>query len=200
MCIIIKSNAITDNIKEMVKNAWDSNPHGAGIAVKHSDNTLVYVKGLMKLETLQQTLNTINNPKITEVVIHLRFTTHGATNQENCHPYIVKGDENALVGEAEELFFHNGIIGRVNMINRMRSDTYNAMIHAKNIGIDLAKALRFYKQTNDMAWDKFVVMYNNKETELIGDFVQVDDNTIASNKTYIKHTYKSYQEMFLNDI
>jgi hypothetical protein len=52
-----------------------------------------------------------------ELAIHFRWTTHGHTNMENCHPYdVIKG----YVG-----MMHNGVLHTGNAADKAKSDTWH---------------------------------------------------------------------------
>lgn len=95
MCVILLGK--TKDIKRLkLKDAWASNPHGAGIVIPAPKPRVI--KGIMTLDNFIRALDLI--PDDREITCHLRQTTHGATSPENTHPFPVKG----------MWLMHNGIL------------------------------------------------------------------------------------------
>jgi predicted glutamine amidotransferase len=113
MCIIIyKPENMTLN-ENTLQNSWNNNPNGAGFMYAEN-NKLHIVKGLMTYEEFK----TAYDPhKEKQCVIHFRIATHGLTNKENTHPFLI----NKNLG-----LVHNGIIHKLSCnINTDMSDTWH---------------------------------------------------------------------------
>jgi hypothetical protein len=88
----------TNNIDESVlRAAWNSNPHGAGIAYREGD-TIRLSKGFFKLRSFLRAYRQVAH---LDCLIHFRFATHGSLSADNCHPFPV-GRDSAMI--------HNGIL------------------------------------------------------------------------------------------
>lgn len=100
MCQAIVKPAGISIDKQALRNAWDDNPHGAGMAIRRSDGSVVIAKGYMKFKKFYRAYRQVEQH---DLLIHFRFATHGATNQANCHPFSI-GDQAAMI--------HNGILNK----------------------------------------------------------------------------------------
>lgn len=100
MCIAIlktKDGNITD---EQLKNCFDSNPDGAGIA--YSKNGKLYmIKGIFKSDEFINAYHNAVNEADGAMLIHCRISTSGNVDKLNCHPHVVN-DECVMI--------HNGIL------------------------------------------------------------------------------------------
>jgi hypothetical protein len=113
MCIAMYKKEGMVLTEDTLQNCWDNNPHGAGFMF--AENGKLYVhKGFMTFDEFKVAYEP---HKHKQCVLHFRIRTHGESNPENTHPFVV--DENlALV--------HNGIISNVVCdINKSMSDTWH---------------------------------------------------------------------------
>lgn len=113
MCLIIHREKDTIVNREALDNACQSNPDGFALSYLDAFGDLTVVKGLNSYSSvpLVEELEKTN----TEFVLHLRFTTHGETNLQNCHGYAVH----------DFVLFHNGIFHLRTDSNPSRSDTWH---------------------------------------------------------------------------
>ena len=105
MCVIIVRNPGIEIDPEKISSACEVNAHGFGVSIVDRG----------KLETIKYFNDKGNDPReltrIFEqaknqlVFAHLRFSTKGAKNQDNCHPIRIFQD-----GDHEAYFMHNGTI------------------------------------------------------------------------------------------
>jgi hypothetical protein len=121
MCLIItgKSNKIRatlNNTKGLLDDIYTSNPDGIGIMYATS-------KGLKVIKTLPKSIaeasafiNRLPDDD-RELAIHFRWTTHGNTDMENCHPYDVVTGYVAMM--------HNGVLHTGNKADTTKSDTWH---------------------------------------------------------------------------
>ena len=121
MCLIItgKSAKIRStllNTHGMLSDIYTSNPDGIGIMYSTTKG-LKIIKVLPKsVADATQFISKLPNDD-RELAIHFRWTTHGHTNMENCHPYdVVKG----YVG-----MMHNGVLHTGNAADKAKSDTWH---------------------------------------------------------------------------
>jgi len=101
MCIIVAKPAGAAIDIETLRNCWDENPHGAGIAYA-MNGKLVIEKGFMKWEVFKEFI--IDTEQWTDIpmLIHFRVATVGNKDQDNTHPFEV------IPGKLA--FAHNGTI------------------------------------------------------------------------------------------
>ena len=108
MCVILIGNKLRPK-KEVIKKCWDKNNDGAGVMWNDGESTH-YIKGLMKLESLNILLE--NNPRITkgQFAIHFRMASSGGKCEELTHPFVINKEySNGAVYEGNEpLLMHNG--------------------------------------------------------------------------------------------
>lgn len=100
MCIAIvktKDAVITD---EELKNCFENNPDGAGLAYS-KDNTLYYIKGIFDEKVFIQAVREAENECDGAMLIHCRIGTSGLKDKENCHPHVVNN---------QTVMIHNGIL------------------------------------------------------------------------------------------
>jgi hypothetical protein len=108
MCVIMIANK-TRPTEEMVKRAWDTNSHGAGIAWregKGANTEVVWEKGIMELERIQELVAKVPRP----FVVHFRIASVGGTKASLTHPFVVSLEAPLpLKGRTKgQLLFHNG--------------------------------------------------------------------------------------------
>lgn len=113
MCIAIwKPKELKINEDTLV-NCWNANPNGAGFMYAE-DNKLHIIKGLMTYEAFHEAYEP---HKAKACVLHFRIATHGLTNEENTHPFLVSKTLGMV---------HNGIINKVPCnINKDMSDSWH---------------------------------------------------------------------------
>lgn len=109
MCIICAKEEGILLLDSVVQNMWDNNDDGAGFMYVE-DGKLNVIKGLM---TFDDFLKAYEPHKLKSLVMHFRIRTHGHTNAEMTHPFVV--DENLA-------FAHNGIISGLG--DSTHSDTW----------------------------------------------------------------------------
>jgi predicted glutamine amidotransferase len=121
MCLIITGNAAKVrstllNTHALLADIFDSNPDGIGIMYGTA-------KGLKVVKSLPRNLGEATNmiqrmpTDDRDVAIHFRWTTHGHTNLDNCHPYDVVPGYIAMM--------HNGVLHTGNDADKARSDTFH---------------------------------------------------------------------------
>lgn len=101
MCLIIHSPKGTTIGMGLIEAAYSHNHDGWGV-LAHLNNKL-YVKKGFKLKKLKREVRKLNEED-TEVLVHLRYATHGHVNIENCHPF--------PIGKRSYVM-HNGILDHV---------------------------------------------------------------------------------------
>lgn len=97
MCVIIIREAGKKIDSDILRDCAKANPDGVGFAWP-SHGKVKIAKGLWKL---RQIVEFEKQTRHKQTLIHFRWTTHGGTSRENCHPFAVGG------GGA---MCHNGIL------------------------------------------------------------------------------------------
>lgn len=100
MCIAIAKPAGKDITDAILKECYLSNPHGCGFSYPDEQHVNT-VKGVMPFEKfieLYRKFVPINKAAI----IHFRWSTAGAQNVDNCHPFATPNDKYAVI--------HNGTL------------------------------------------------------------------------------------------
>ena len=104
MCILMLQDKKQKVTEQEFRNSWISNNDGVGYAFLKDEQ--IQIKKFMKLNPF---LNEIKKDvskfgNVSPFLIHFRYTTHGLTNLDNCHPFRVNDDS---------VFGHNGCISSV---------------------------------------------------------------------------------------
>lgn len=130
MCIIFQRDAEVAIDKEAFLTAFDNNPDGYGIAYANGDGTCTMLKGLdMDGEDLFKLID--EDLYEHKMMIHLRYTTAGATSRRNLHPFPI------LEAEADGVdvwMCHNGTL----------SDYKHAWNHPREWESDTRNFVRTY--------------------------------------------------------
>ena len=98
MCLAVYSPKRLLVKKDLLRNGFSANKDGAGFAFLE-DGRLIVKKGYFTFDEFWNVFS--RTPKDSPVLIHFRKQTHGAKNEENCHPWIID-DNHAMI--------HNGVI------------------------------------------------------------------------------------------
>ena len=136
MCVICHkaANAALPDM-ETFRDMWDANKDGAGVMWREGKHVR-YRKGFMKWDEFERWLNSHRGVlEGTECAFHFRITTHGGTNQGNCHPFPLdkKSNPHALKGKCTSVMMHNGILPLVPRAEDL-SDTAELSLRAKASG------------------------------------------------------------------
>lgn len=131
MCIIVaKKKGVEMPTGEIIKNCWESNSDGAGIA--WVENGVVKArKGFMQLNKFKGFVKRLSK-KIdltnTDVIMHFRITSVGETLPKMTHPFRVDTTDDKrrtlLNMEGQMFVFHNGTITGVKKFEKTYSDTF----------------------------------------------------------------------------
>jgi predicted glutamine amidotransferase len=112
MCLAIYKPADTAPDWTAYENGHDSNKDSWGFAAV-VDGQLVTCCGLGKFEEFREAFEPYANR---QAIIHFRWATHGKTNEDNCHPFMV-ADNLAVI--------HNGVVAIKCEVNQAMSDTWH---------------------------------------------------------------------------
>lgn len=150
MCVIIYKPQGLKISKSILSDCWDNNSDGAGVIIP--DRCPKVFKGIMKLKHLENILSTLTDK---ELIVHLRWATHGAKNKENTHPFPCGKDR---------YLAHNGVMNKYGISG---TDGISDSAHfADDMRILGTEALR---RLLDSMGQKFALVNRNKIT-LHGDF------------------------------
>jgi predicted glutamine amidotransferase len=125
MCIIaVKPKGVAVPTKEILKNMFDANPDGAGVAY-NLNGKLYIVKGLMNFEDFYKVCQRISSGS--SAIYHTRIQTSGGICKELTHPFLLDDD----IQNQRKLFFkttngeavaHNGVFSEFGQ-KELNSDT-----------------------------------------------------------------------------
>lgn len=178
MCIAIikpKDKHISD---EALKNCYERNPDGAGLAFA-KNGKLYIMKGIFNKDEFVKAVQYYEKEQEGAMLIHCRIGTSGLKDKENCHPHVIN---NKLV------MIHNGIIRIDVPANSKVSDT---VIFAQEYLRSLPD--NFIKNPYIMKLIQMAIGSNNKLAFLNekGEYAIVnenqgvwDDGVWYSNETY----------------
>jgi predicted glutamine amidotransferase len=110
MCLIIASQSGVIPDEQLMKDAYDDNPHGWGIM--WAENGRIWaVKGLRRDSMIRNVRKVKGKP----FVLHTRWATHGKIGVSNCHPFKVTDDL---------WLAHNGVL-KIDCPKKEMSDTWH---------------------------------------------------------------------------
>lgn len=118
-----------------------NNPHGYGFAiVVRTENRIIRERTMNADESINRFLELREQYKDSYAMWHARYATHGSQTVDNCHPFIVGGDEQTYLA-------HNGVLSILMNAKEERSDT---RVFAEELlpGMGGVKAL-----DNDYIWE-----------------------------------------------
>ena len=112
MCLAIYKPSKVKPDWDALEEGFKSNSHGAGFAVA-VDGSIQIHKGFFNFEDFLRAYDPFADR---QALIHFRWATHGARDQEMCHPFSVT-DEIAMI--------HNGILNISTDDDKTKSDTWH---------------------------------------------------------------------------
>ena len=166
MCVIIYKPKGVILEPELLVNAWNENPDGAGFSYWCTANRWITLKGLMEFEDF---FSSYSPHQEKELVIHFRIATHGVVNEKNTHPF---QDE-----ERDPILYHNGVIGHFG--SDKASDTaefYHSVL--KHVPSSLARVKLLQSLTHH---GKFALLEPTGAIRLVGTFHELGEGIQASN-------------------
>lgn len=92
-----------------------SNPHGFGFAI-HAGDRIISERSMSAKKSIARFLELREQYPSGYAMWHARYATHGVKNEQNCHPFMVGGDERTYLA-------HNGILDVSIHKSDKRSDT-----------------------------------------------------------------------------
>ena len=97
MCVIIFIPQGETISKEELKQAWNTNPHGAGYGIRR-EGKVIYHRGFMKFNPFYNEIK--HKIGKTDIVLHFRISTSSAINRVQTHMYEL-GNKTRLKGITE---------------------------------------------------------------------------------------------------
>ena len=187
MCIAIVKPQGTTITDEELKNCFEANPHGSGVAyVEKSTGKLTVVKGIFKVDAFINAVRLAELDSIGAILIHSRIATSGLHDVQNCHPHVVNN---------KVVMIHNGVL---NIHVPKDSKVSDTVIYVQEFLKDLPEDFIYNKAILRLIEDsigshnKFCFL-NNK-----GDYAIANEKSGHWNKGiwFSNDSYKSYQRMF----
>lgn len=126
MCVIcVSDRGVKQPTKELMKQMWNRNPHGAGYMFARSK--YVYIrKGFMTFDEFYDAVKAENFTAEDIVVYHFRISTQAGVNPEMTHPFMLTDnlpDTKVLRARVNIGVCHNGIISLTSGKSTKYSDT-----------------------------------------------------------------------------
>ncbi len=177
MCVIASIPAGSTIDEKTLRDMWDTNSDGGGIAYIEDEKVVVYKT--MKLKSfLKKFKSVVKSHGGNDILMHMRIKTHGDVCIENNHPFSIKQDNRVC---DDMVFAHNGILPTVFQTTVKDTDAN---------GIQLSDTRRF----NELFWSNFDIRALDVPgtiemvEELIGfgnKFVVLNANPAMKRQTYI---------------
>lgn len=185
MCVIaIKPRKVKIDYKTVIE-MYDSNPHGAGLAVVCEGATYIS-KGYESAKNLWEDLKSLQNELL---VIHFRWATHGIICPEMTHPFIVDEDINVCTqveGETHlPVIVHNGVIAKYG--NDEISDTADFITAALSRMPDIDNMKKLLELTRS----KFALIHDGK-IHRVGEFKKYRGLKVSNTDFISRFDFKNY--------
>lgn len=125
MCVIILRQPNVDIDFEKIKSACIVNPDGWGMVVNDRGKQVVSRHYNPKGNDPEDVARALEEAKNLPVYLHLRYSTAGKKNVDNCHPFLttMKGDDGISIA-----FMHNGTVGKFSTTDMCDSYNFNEKI------------------------------------------------------------------------
>lgn len=159
MCLLCVAEPGKTPTRQQLLNAADNNPHGYGFAF-HLESTILTGRGMDAEEVIDRFLRIREVHPNSWAMFHARYTTHGATNKGNCHPFRIGGSDKLVLA-------HNGILPIDVPHGDNRSDTrIFAEDFLPDLGIEALDDPEMFEQMERwMGGSKVVVFSADPRTE-----------------------------------
>lgn len=177
MCIaIIKKRgvALPENFKEQCKQSYDSNRDGMGLAYYKDGEKKTYVsKGFFNFDEFWKELEFLEVKPEDSLLVHARISTHGKTDDKNCHPFVVskKEDECCMVKgfTTKPVIIHNGVFSKYGDRTSDYSDTFHfANKYLTNPGVK--EVLKYCPEKFDKSSKDIIILKDGVVTDVTNDF------------------------------
>lgn len=115
MCLLIVCEPDSIPNKADLHAGACSNPHGFGFAI-HAGDRIISERSMSAKKSIARFLELRKQYPSGYAMWHARYATHGVKNEQNCHPFMVGGDERTYLA-------HNGVLDISIGKSDKRSDT-----------------------------------------------------------------------------
>jgi len=184
MCIaILNTKGLIS--KKTLKNCWENNPDGAGLAYPEAGAMKTY-KELKDFKSFYKHYADVRTrlPDNVNMLIHFRIATHGKINETNCHPFLINKNT---------AFIHNGVISNSKMgTSPDFSDTYlfNQTILKKLQSNFIANEAILNLLASYIGGSKLVFLNGNNEWSIVNEKSGIwDKDNWFSNTSYEEDMY-----------
>ena len=205
MCIIVaKKKGVKMPSDEIIKNCWDVNDDGAGIAWVEG-GVVKAKKGFMKFKNYKNFIKRLARRidlDNTDIVMHFRITSVGETLPKMTHPFRVDTTDDKrrtlLNMEGQMFVFHNGTISGVKKFEKTYSDTFaftkGILQPMYNINKKFHTDKRFLDIIETVINGDKLAFITKEGIELVGDYVE-EDGVFYSNYSFEDWSryYSSYR-------
>ena len=195
MCLIIQKKKKQAIPYENIRLAWKQNDDGAGICYRTGTEVRIE-KGFMSLDAFIKYLE--SNEKMLvkkELIIHLRFTTSGVTNQAMTHPFPVTKCNKELASlqiTCKQAIIHNGVMFQP--LTKGYSDT--------------AIFTKWYQRTRPsdetilkVIGDDRLIIFDKDATKKLGTWIEIDGNSYSNTYSLTPRFEWDYKDNYnFNDI
>ena len=190
MCIAIVKPQGTTITDEELKNCFETNPHGSGVAyVEKSTGKLTVIKGIFKVDNFIKAVRLAEMDSIGAILIHSRIATSGLHDTNNCHPHKVNN---------KTVMIHNGVLNiKVPKDSKVSDTVLYIKEYLEELPEDFIynKAILKLMEAHIGTFNKFCFL-NNK-----GDYAIVNEKAGHWNKGiwFSNDSYVSYQTNFFGN-
>lgn len=194
--------------RDFLQNGTICNDDGHGWAIVclcGEDAELHTFKSLDAQETIDAFIEKRSTCASGPALFHSRFATHGITNTDNCHPFVVNGDSRTVVG-------HNGILPKIYQPNdkydersdtRLYADDFLGSFHKfatqdqrDTIGQKITVYNKLVILTIDPTYDSYAYIINEPQGTWDKDCWYSNDGYQGwTNKYWTKPSPKYYQDI-----
>jgi len=115
MCLLVVCEPDSTPSKSDLTAGSCSNPHGFGFAI-HAGDRIISERSMSAKKSIARFLELRKQYPSGYAMWHARYATHGVKNEQNCHPFVVGGDERTYLA-------HNGVLDISIGKSDKRSDT-----------------------------------------------------------------------------
>ena len=183
MCVIIYVPKTSTISEEEIRNAWNTNPDGAGYSIQ-KDNKVYFHRGFMKLKDYMNEIKPLIGKY--NLLLHFRISTSKAVNKVQTHPY-KKGNVTLTEGTTQRpVICMNGIISG-QKVYKDCNDTMSYIIdHEDSFGVINQDIINIIEKASGAKW----AVMTPEEVFLSSKFIK-EDGKFYSNKNHLwRSTYK----------
>ena len=160
MCIAILQKSGATITRRQLRNCWENNSDGAGLAWIEKGELLTF-KELDSFKRFYKSYRAVVNRlgRETKMLVHFRWATHGWVDEDNCHPFMVH-DKLA--------FIHNGIISINTPANKSDTVMFNERF-LKNLPRNMIHRARVIDHIDRRAQSILVFLDAGNDHLIIGE-------------------------------